>query len=60
MRIETIEVPLPDLKEQEKNVAYLDGLSEKVQALQKLQQEQSHDLEALKQSVLHRVLQGEL
>lgn len=60
MRIETIESPLPDLQEQGKIVAYLDGLSGKVQALQKLQQEQLRDLEALKQSVLHRAFQGEL
>ncbi|MDO8498925.1 MAG: restriction endonuclease subunit S [bacterium] len=60
MRIETIEVPLPDLIEQEKIVAYLDGLSEKVQSLQKLQKEQLQDLEALQQSVLHQAFQGEL
>lgn len=56
----SLEIPLLDLKEQEEIVAYLDGLSEKVQALQKLQQEQVQDLEALKQSVLHKAFQGEL
>lgn len=60
MRIETIEIPLPDLKDQEKIVAYLDDLNEKVQALQKLQQEQLQELEALQQSVLHQAFQGEL
>lgn len=60
MRIETVEVPLPNLKEQEKIVAYLDSLSEKVRALQKLQQEQLQELEALQQSVLHQAFQREL
>lgn len=55
-----LEIPVPDLKEQEKIVAYLDSLSEKVQVLQKLQQEQLQDLDALKQSVLHQALKGEL
>lgn len=41
-------------------MAYLDGLSEKVQTLQKLQQEQLQDFEALKQSVLYQAFQGEL
>lgn len=58
MRIETIEVPLPNIKEQEKIVAYLDSLSEKVQALQKLQEEQLQELERLKQSVLHQAFGG--
>lgn len=60
MRIETIEIPLPDLKEQEKIVAYLDGLSEKVQTLQKLQEGQLQELELLKQSVIHQAFQGKL
>lgn len=49
-----------NLKEQGKIVAYLDGLSKKVQALQRLQQGQLQDLEALQQSVLHQAFQGEL
>ncbi len=60
MRIETIEVPLPDLKKQEKIVAELDDLSEKVRALQKLQEEQLQELELLKQSVLHQAFEGKL
>ncbi len=59
-KIYSQEIYFPDLKEQEKIVAYLDGLSEKVQVLQKLQKEQLQDLEALKQSVLHQAFQGEL
>lgn len=58
--IEPLELPITDLKEQEKIVEYLDGLSEKVQVLQKLQQEQLQDLKALNQSVLHRAFEGEL
>lgn len=59
-KLKQIEIPSPDLKEQKKIVAYLDGLSEKVQALQKLQEEQLQELEALQQSVLHKAFQGEL
>lgn len=55
-----LEIPVPDLKEQEKIVAYLDSLNGKVQILQKLQQEQLQELEALKQSVLHQAFQGKL
>ncbi|MBI2012225.1 hypothetical protein HYS91_05670 [Candidatus Daviesbacteria bacterium] len=39
---------------------YLDSLNEKVQALQKLQEDQLQELEGLKQSVLHQAFQGEL
>lgn len=60
-QLRNLEVPYTEnRKEQEKIVAELDGLSEKVQALQKLQQEQLQDLEALQQSVLHQAFQGEL
>lgn len=53
-------IPFPDSKEQEKIVAYLDGLSEKVQDLQKLQEEQLKEIELLKQSVLQQAFQGNL
>lgn len=59
--LSTIKLWMPEnLKEQEKIVAYLDGLSKKVQKLQTLQQEQLQELEALQQSVLHKAFQGEL
>jgi type I restriction enzyme S subunit len=60
MRIETIEVPVPDLEEQEKIVAYLDGLSEKVNQLQTLQKETAKELDELQQSVLAKAFEGEL
>lgn len=57
--IDNMELSLPSLEEQGKIVVYLDGLSEKVQTLQKLQQEQLQELEALQQSVFHQAFQGE-
>lgn len=55
-----LEIPVPDLREQEKIVAYLDGLSEKVQVLQKLQEGQLQELELLKQSLLHQAFNGQI
>lgn len=55
-----LEIPLPELKEQGKIVTYLDGLSEKVQSLKKLQEEQLSDLDALKASVLHQAFERKL
>lgn len=49
-----------EIKEQEKIVAYLDSLVEKVHSLQKLQADQLAELSALQQSVLHKAFQGEL
>ena len=58
--LDTLEIPLPDLKEQKKIVEYLDSLSEKVQNLERLQEEQLSELDALKASVLHQAFQGKL
>ncbi len=55
-----IQIPMPELKEQKKIVEYLDSLSEKVQSLKKLQEEQLVDLDSLRASVLHQAFQGGL
>ena len=49
-----LEIPVPDLKEQEKIVKYLDSLSKKIKTLQDLQEEQLRELEYLKQSTLNQ------
>ena len=41
-------------------VAYLDGLSERVDALRRLQAESQRELDALLPSILDRVFKGEL
>jgi len=50
-----VEIPLPPLSEQKRIVAYLDSLSEKARALQKLQQEAASDFSTLRQSILAQV-----
>jgi type I restriction enzyme S subunit len=55
-----IKIPFPPLAEQNKIVARLDGLSEKVQKLQALQETTERDLKALKRAVLERAFKGEL
>jgi restriction endonuclease S subunit len=56
--IKKIKIPLPPLAEQKKIVARLDGLSEKVQKLQQLQDETERDLKALKRAILERAFAG--
>lgn len=58
--IKDLEIPVLDQKEQEKIVAYLDSLSEKVRRLQELQKQTQQELDQLSQSVLHQAFQGEL
>lgn len=59
-RIYSQEVYLPSINKQKEIAVHLDVLSEKVQALQKLQREQLQELEFLKQSVLHQAFSGKL
>ncbi len=56
--LENVEIPVPPKEEQKKIVEHLDSLSEKVQTLQKLQEDQLQELERLKQSVLHQAFVG--
>jgi type I restriction enzyme S subunit len=51
---------VPPLHEQKKIVARLDGLSEKVQKLETLQDETERDLTALKRAILERAFAGKL
>lgn len=53
-------IPLPSLAEQKEIVKKLDALFEKVRTLQELQSQQSADLKALKQSILHEAFSGNL
>ena len=48
------------LDEQRRIVAYLDGLSERVNELRRLQEESRAELDALLPSVLDRAFKGEL
>jgi len=59
-KIKNTLLPLPSLSEQEKIVAYLDNLQEKIEKLKQLQQEQLKELTELKQSILSKAFRGEL
>ena len=51
---------IPPLDEQRRIVAYLDGLSKKVNELQRLQSESQVELDVLLPSVLDRAFNGKL
>lgn len=54
------EIPLPDIPEQKRIVAYLDDLQAKVDTLRRLQAETAAELNALLPSVLDKAFKGEL
>jgi type I restriction enzyme S subunit len=54
------QIPLPPLPEQQRIVAYLDGLQAKVDALKKRQAETAAELDALLPSVLDKAFKGDL
>jgi type I restriction enzyme S subunit len=54
------QIPLPPLPEQQRIVAYLDGLQAKVDALKKRQAETAAELDALLPSILDKAFRGEL
>jgi len=56
----SFEIPLPPLAEQERIVAYLDGLQAKVDDLRHLQAETQKELDALMPSILAKAFAGEL
>lgn len=58
--IKDFEFPLPAIEEQKKIVSKLDGLTEKVRELEKLQGETATDMVNLKQSILNQAFNGEL
>ena len=59
-QIEQLKIPLCDLDEQRRIVAYLDGLQAQVDRLKALQAQTAAELEALLPSILDRAFKGEL
>jgi len=59
-RLRSAEIPVPPLPEQRRIVAELDVLHEKVDALKRLQEETSKELDALLPSFLDKAFKGEL
>jgi type I restriction enzyme S subunit len=58
--LQTLGVPLPPLKTQQKTVQYLDQLSQKTERLKEVQTQKMEHLKALKASLLDRAFRGEL
>lgn len=59
-KIRQFPIPLPPLSEQQRIVAYLDGLSAKADALKKLQESTAAELDALLPSILDKAFKGKL
>lgn len=58
--LQTIGVPLPPLKTQQKVVAYLDEISNKMEKIKNLQKKKMQSLKELKASILDKAFKGEL
>ena len=58
--VNTYEIPLPPLSEQQKIVAHLDALQEKVRQLEAIYTKQIANCDELKQSLLQKAFEGEL
>lgn len=58
--LESLQIPVPPLPEQQRIVAYLDGVAESVRSLKHRQEETDAELKRLEQSILDRALRGEL
>jgi len=58
--LQTIGVPLPPLKTQQKVVSYLDEISNKMEKIKQIQKEKMQSLKALKASILDQAFKGEL
>ena len=58
--IKQIFFPLPPLKTQQKVVAYLDEISQKMEKIKQIQKEKMQSLKALKASILDQAFKGEL
>lgn len=56
----SIPLPLPPLKIQQKTVTYLDEISQKIEKIKQLQKEKMASLKALKASILDSAFRGEL
>ena len=53
-------IPLPPLPTQQKVVAYLDEISNKMEKIKQIQKEKMQSLKALKASILDKAFKGEL
>ena len=58
--LQTIGVPLPPVKNQQKVVSYLDEISQKVEKIKQIQKEKMQSLKELKVSILDQAFRGEL
>ncbi|NLN13350.1 MAG: restriction endonuclease, partial [Arcobacter skirrowii] len=58
--IKQIFFPLPPLKTQQKVVAYLDEISQKMEKIKQIQKEKMQSLKELKASILDKAFKGEL
>ena len=56
--LKSVRIPVPSLAEQDRIVAYLDGLQAKVDALKQLQTDTAAELDALLPAVLDRAFRG--
>ena len=59
-QIEKLEIPIPQLDEQQRIVDYLDGLHVQVDSICRLQAETQKELDALLPSIMDRAFKGEL
>jgi len=58
--LQTIGIPLPPLQTQQKVVAYLDEISQKMDTIKKINKEKMENLLSLKASILDSAFRGEL
>ena len=58
--LQTIGVPLPPVKNQQKVVSYLDEISQKMEKIKQIQKEKMQSLKELKVSILDQAFRGEL
>ncbi|OCL94013.1 restriction endonuclease subunit S [Aliarcobacter thereius] len=58
--IKELEIPLPSLETQQKVVAYLDEISNKIEKIKQIQKEKMQSLKELKASILDKAFKGEL
>lgn len=58
--LENLQIPLPPLPEQKRIITYLDNIQQKVQTLQKFQEETEKEIEKLRETILYKAFRGEL
>ncbi|MGE4455520.1 MAG: restriction endonuclease subunit S [Arcobacteraceae bacterium] len=55
-----LEIPLPPIQTQQKVVAYLDEISQKIEILKRVQNDKMQSLKSLKASILDKAFRGEI